>query len=166
MMVVKTTLLLICGLMCLSAEGKKYLAETKTAQKAPKQEDGVRRAIDPDLSDETDLDLPHGINYPDTDIPATTPPPVEEVCDAGLGKKDCCSPRHRCSAGQGDCDTDADCQRGLTCHNDLNNCRQFNPFAHAEADCCVKRDRRWENFNDIFNFRANSGGSLHGILPG
>jgi len=54
---------LLCGLLYLNAEGKRYLIETKTAQKTPKQilraapakleeSVGVRRAIDPDIYDE------------------------------------------------------------------------------------------------------------------
>merc|ERR1712243_107772 len=48
-----------------------------------------------------------------------------------------CSESRPCGEGPGDCDYAGQCQNGLTCHNGLNNCRQFNPNAHVVADCCI-----------------------------
>jgi len=47
-----------------------------------------------------------------------------------------CSRKRPCREGQGDCDGDIECQSGLNCGD--NTCRDFNPSAHAKADCCVK----------------------------
>jgi len=46
-----------------------------------------------------------------------------------------CTPRKPCSAGQGDCDRDSDCQSGLKCGRD--NCKDFDSKASSYADCCV-----------------------------
>ena len=47
-----------------------------------------------------------------------------------------CSSQNPCSEGQGDCDSDDECN-GLQCGQD--NCVNFNPNAHSIADCCVKQ---------------------------
>merc|ERR1712142_1269422 len=55
------------------------------------------------------------------------------------GEKDdwgCCSCDHQCLIGQGDCDSDHDCKDDLVCGSD--NCRDTNPNADPEADCCEK----------------------------
>merc|ERR1711872_828497 len=49
----------------------------------------------------------------------------------------CCSAFNKCNIGEGDCDNDNDCKDGLMCHNNLNNCKTFNPNAHDLADCCI-----------------------------
>jgi len=148
-MIVINTLIMVSGLLYLRTEGKKYLIESKTsAWKSLKQgwSVGVQRAIDPDLSDETGIVLPIGQNQEDqedTGLGGIILP--VKVCDAGLGKGSCCSPRRRCREGEGDCDSDKDCQDGLMCHNNLNNCRKFNPHAMRQADCCVKKNVRSSN---------------------
>merc|ERR1719427_1092378 len=42
-----------------------------------------------------------------------------------------------CSEGQGDCDFDYQCSGDLVCGN--NNCKDFNPAALGDSDCCVKK---------------------------
>merc|ERR1711915_750415 len=56
------------------------------------------------------------------------------VCDGSPGQDSCCNPSNKCGLGGGDCDTDHDCEAGLKCGN--NNCREFNPNAEADCDCC------------------------------
>ena len=46
----------------------------------------------------------------------------------------CCSSTNKCGIGEGDCDTDDDCFRGLTCGVD--NCDTKNGF-DEKADCCT-----------------------------
>jgi len=41
-----------------------------------------------------------------------------------------------CGVGQGDCDNDSECGKGLKCGTD--NCQDFDPFASRFADCCYK----------------------------
>lgn len=48
--------------------------------------------------------------------------------------KTCSSPP--CGVGQGDCDNDSECGKGLKCGTD--NCQDFDPFASRFADCCYK----------------------------
>jgi len=43
--------------------------------------------------------------------------------------------RNVCTRGQGDCDTDSECSGSLVCGSD--NCKDFNPNAESEADCCI-----------------------------
>merc|ERR1712002_521775 len=57
-------------------------------------------------------------------------------CDGDKNDWTCCTPQKKCAAGQGDCDSDSDCQNGLVCG--LDNCRQTNSAAHENADCCRK----------------------------
>ena len=46
----------------------------------------------------------------------------------------CCSPDNQCGYGEGDCDTDEDCRRGLFCG--MNNCDPMKNF-DPKADCCT-----------------------------
>eukprot|EP00092_Neocalanus_flemingeri_P056790 GFUD01067371.1.p1 GENE.GFUD01067371.1~~GFUD01067371.1.p1 ORF type:complete len:257 (-),score=47.34 GFUD01067371.1:217-987(-) len=46
-----------------------------------------------------------------------------------------CSNSSPCTAGHGDCDSDAQCAGSLTCGQD--NCKDFNSGAHRQADCCI-----------------------------
>lgn len=48
-----------------------------------------------------------------------------------------CSRDSPCGDGQGDCDGDAECGRGLTCGK--NNCKNIHLNAHPSADCCFKQ---------------------------
>ena len=48
--------------------------------------------------------------------------------------RDCCTPDKPCRAGEGDCDNDNDCGKGLKCGR--SNCAQFRPDNYARADCC------------------------------
>jgi len=49
---------------------------------------------------------------------------------------DFCSLDNPCSEGQGDCDNDDECSRGLRCGK--NNCRHFHIFADHRSDCCMR----------------------------
>ena len=46
-----------------------------------------------------------------------------------------CNVSSPCSVGQGDRDSDYECQDSLKCGSD--NCRDFNPNAEEIADCCI-----------------------------
>ena len=48
------------------------------------------------------------------------------------GADSCCTPDNQCNVGEGDCDTDKDCQPGLTCGTD--NC--IGASFEATDDCC------------------------------
>jgi len=48
-----------------------------------------------------------------------------------------CSKKTPCGLGQGDCNNNKSCQKGLVCGK--NNCRDFNPKAKKRADCCIKK---------------------------
>ena len=50
----------------------------------------------------------------------------------------CCTKKNPCIEGDGDCDNDAECLPGLTCHNGLNNC----PWGGKGDDCCVRKGMR------------------------
>ena len=52
-------------------------------------------------------------------------------CDATAEKGSCCTSDHPCLLGEGDCDSDSECQFGLTCGTD--NC---GPDAVSWMDCC------------------------------
>merc|ERR1712038_1610548 len=63
--------------------------------------------------------------------------PIDKRCggrniDEGL----CCSQETPCDLGEGDCESDNDCQGDLVCGN--NNCKQFAAYYHKKDDCCVK----------------------------
>jgi len=59
---------------------------------------------------------------------------MTNTCDGDGYDWNCCSAANPCSSGQGDCDSDADCSGDLVCGVD--NCKDFNTDAQAEADCC------------------------------
>ena len=42
----------------------------------------------------------------------------------------------KCTEGQGDCDSHDECLGNLVCGKD--NCKDFNPEAKFDTDCCVK----------------------------
>jgi len=60
--------------------------------------------------------------------------PLNPDCDGSKDSKNCCTVESPCHLGQGDCDSDDECQSGLTCGK--NNCYRFNPDAHEKSDCC------------------------------
>ena len=55
-----------------------------------------------------------------------------------------CTSSRQCDVGQGDCDNDSHCKKGLICGSKTgygdkaDNCRNFDPNADANADCCGK----------------------------
>jgi len=57
----------------------------------------------------------------------------EDFCDGG---DSCCQnhPSQRCGIGEGDCDEDMDCERGLVCGRD--NCRAWGSGFDSTDDCC------------------------------
>jgi len=70
------------------------------------------------------------------------------ICDHPMAK---CSPEQTCKNGEGDCDNDDDCEKGLICGR--NNCKKFNngkwwednyPDMKDTADCCTK-DIDWDH---------------------
>jgi len=67
----------------------------------------------------------HYHNYHDQDR--------EDFCDGG---DSCCQnhPNQRCGIGEGDCDEDMDCERGLVCGRD--NCRAWGSGFDSTDDCC------------------------------
>ena len=50
----------------------------------------------------------------------------------------CCTKDNPCQHGEGDCDSDQECQGDLICGD--NNCKQFAAYFHPKDDCCVKPD--------------------------
>merc|ERR1711937_784973 len=58
------------------------------------------------------------------------------TCDGSTNAWSCCSSTNKCGEGEGDCDSDSECQSGLVCGTD--NCQSFIPGAHYQADCCAK----------------------------
>merc|ERR1711962_1592243 len=63
---------------------------------------------------------------------------VKDHCTGSYGDENCCTPANPCGLGEGDCDKDADCKSGLTCRQDLDNCKFFNPNARPNSECCVR----------------------------
>ena len=49
-----------------------------------------------------------------------------------------CTSSRPCAYGQGDCDHDYHCKKGLICASKADNCRNFDRNADANADCCGK----------------------------
>ena len=47
-----------------------------------------------------------------------------------------CSSSSPCSLGEGNCDNDNQCRKGLVCGTD--NCRDYSQHAHGDADCCIR----------------------------
>ena len=47
----------------------------------------------------------------------------------------CCTPDAPCGEGEGDCESNADCDERMICGN--NNCKQYGKFYHEKDDCCV-----------------------------
>ena len=56
---------------------------------------------------------------------------------ACLGGNSCCTPENPCPLGEGDCDSDDDCQGEGECNNDLDNCIG-DTFDAWKDDCCGK----------------------------
>ena len=60
--------------------------------------------------------------------------PAVAKCDPGRGDASCCTKSNQCKEGEGDCDADSQCTGNLVCGKD--NCKKWNPAAHALFDCC------------------------------
>ena len=58
---------------------------------------------------------------------------LESGCRGG---DTCCRSWKRCAIGEGDCDSDSECQPGLRCGKD--NCRSWPGNWDSEDDCCYK----------------------------
>ena len=66
---------------------------------------------------------------------------VNKSCALALGTcnggDSCCGANgYKCGEGEGDCDSDNDCQPGLICHQQLNNCK--GDGFDSTDDCCTK----------------------------
>ena len=48
----------------------------------------------------------------------------------------CCTGEKKCGLGEGDCDTDDECQDELVCGS--NNCKKFGNYYHEKDDCCER----------------------------
>merc|ERR1712223_188506 len=61
----------------------------------------------------------------------------KKFCGGTLTEMDCCGADQdrQCGYGQGDCDADEECAKGLRCGR--NNCKEFRSWAEPTADCCV-----------------------------
>merc|ERR1711962_1570721 len=66
-------------------------------------------------------------------------PAVATNCNGSTSAWSCCSANSKCGHGEGDCDSDNECQSGLKCGKD--NCRDFHSGAAAAADCCIPSSR-------------------------
>ncbi|ACY16982.1 hypothetical protein [Haliangium ochraceum] len=69
-----------------------------------------------------------GYSDPDMDVCAECPPPSLN------GRYDFCTPDCPCAEGFGDCDSDADCQEGLTCASDIGANYGLDP----DDDVCIQ----------------------------
>merc|ERR1711936_394878 len=62
--------------------------------------------------------------------------PIDKRCGGrNIDKGICCSQETPCKLGEGDCESDNDCQADLVCGN--NNCKEFSAYFHEKDDCCV-----------------------------
>merc|ERR1712136_461710 len=63
---------------------------------------------------------------------------MQDTCHAKCtGGDSCCHEEHKCGVGEGDCDSDADCEEGLLCGT--GNCPSTrSAFWDADDDCCYK----------------------------
>merc|ERR1711937_942524 len=66
-------------------------------------------------------------------------PAVATRCNGSTSAWSCCSANSKCGHGEGDCDSDNECQSGLKCGKD--NCKDFHSGAHNAADCCIPSSR-------------------------
>ena len=58
------------------------------------------------------------------------------ACNATNNDTDCCTLSNNCGVGEGDCDTDSECDAGLLCGSD--NCKSFDSsWFYSDFDCCV-----------------------------
>ena len=70
---------------------------------------------------------------------------VSGLCDGSIHNYSwqfkCCTKDHPCEEGQGDCDSNDECEGNLVCNDNANNCRKLNPTQtkwFRSADCCTK----------------------------
>ena len=73
-----------------------------------------------------------GENFDATDDCCYDPNIIATRCTGG---DSCCSESELCKEGEGDCDDDSQCVGNLICGKD--NCRDYNPTALPESDCCT-----------------------------
>ena len=64
---------------------------------------------------------------------------ILEQCSPTKTSDNCCSTgNYKCKEGQGDCDSDSDCEGDLVCGT--NNCQKYG-FLNADYDCCAPAGR-------------------------
>ena len=64
-----------------------------------------------------------------------------------------CSKAKPCGVGQGDCDSDEQCQSGLKCA--IDNCKSIHPNAHRLADCCIGNIIKHFDRQDFYQSKKN-----------
>ena len=62
----------------------------------------------------------------------------------------CCTPENKCGEDEGDCDTDNDCQEGLKCGQQLDNCHGNGPEWDATDDCCYRPKEGKKNSKELW----------------
>ena len=71
---------------------------------------------------------------------------LDTVCDAATADSDCCTSSNKCSLGEGNCDSDSDCEGDLVCGT--NNCRNFDT-TWSGGNCCTtgkhSNVKRWHD---------------------
>ena len=59
------------------------------------------------------------------------------ACDATNSDYECCKSSNNCAVGEGDCDSDSDCNGNLICGGD--NCQSIDSdWAASDFDCCME----------------------------
>ena len=62
-------------------------------------------------------------------------------CDATTNDWNCCTSSNPCAVGEGDCDTDSDCDANLVCGTD--NCKSFDSaWSSSSFDCCIEGKKK------------------------
>ena len=58
-------------------------------------------------------------------------------CDASNSDYGCCTSSNPCGLGEGDCDSDSECNGDLICG--LDNCQSLDSgWAYSDIDCCIE----------------------------